>query len=309
MYFSDNSFIKCENINPYLLNAPNILVHSSSKPIFNSPKANFGSMPNDCNGLLGNYSEEQKNEIVNKYPFSEKCFKKIIGADEFIYNKVRWCLWFDGISPDIINKIPPIKKSISIIRESRLSSTREATRKLADTPYLFGENRHPDTNYILIPCHSSENRKYIPIGFMDKNVISTNANIIIPNATLYEFGVLTSNVHMAWTKTVCGRLKSDYRYSAKIVYNNFPWCSVTKEQKKKIEETAQAILDTRSLYPNTSLAELYNELTMPKELIKAHQENDKAVMKVYGFSTRTTELECLSELMKMYKEKVENMMF
>jgi len=191
---------------------------------------------------------------------------------------------------------------IDKVREMRLNSTKASTRKYADYPYLFMENRQPETDYLLVPSTSSENRRYVPIGYISKDVITTNANFTISDATLYHFGVLTSNVHNAWMRAVCGRLKSDYRYSNTIVYNNFPWPSPTDEQKEKIEKTAQAILDARAQYPDSSLADLYNELLMPPELRKAHQENDRAVMAAYGFSTKMSESECVAELMKMYQE-------
>ena len=202
--------------------------------------------------------------------------------------------------------MPLVIERIEKVREMRLNSTDKATRKLAETPTIFRETYNPKT-FVIIPSTSSENRRYIPIGFLGKDTISTNANLIIPNATLYHFGILTSNVHMAWTRVVCGRLKSDYRYSKDIVYSNFPWCNPTPQQKEKIEQTAQAILDARAKYPDCSLADLYDETTMPPELRKAHQANDKAVMQAYGFDYKTmTESECVAELMKMYQKLTEN---
>ena len=228
-----------------------------------------------------------------------------MGATEFINKKERWCLWLENISPNLLKSIPPIYDAVNNVYTVRNESNREATKKLADTPMLFGENRQPRTDYLLVPSTSSERRKYIPIGFMPSNIISNNANLVVPNATLYEFGVMTSNVHMAWMRAVCGRLEMRYRYSVNIVYNNFPWPTPTDEQKKKIEETAQAILDARALYPDCSLADLYDEVAMPPELRKAHQANDRAVMQAYGFDIKTmTESSCVAELMKMYQELV-----
>ena len=259
-------------------------------------------MPND-NGFLSDYSQEEKDTIVLDYPDAESAFRRFIGATEFINNKVRWCLWLQGVSPNIIRNIPPISKAVTSVKEMREQSSREATRKLADVPMLFGEIRQPDTDYIIIPAHSSEKRKYIPIGFVSKDIICSNANLLMPNASLYHFGVLTSNVHMAWMRAVCGRLEMRYRYSVNIVYNNFPWPTPTDEQKAAIEKTAQAILDARALYPDCSLADLYDEVAMPPELRKAHQENDKAVMRAYGFWGKlNTESECVAELMKMYQK-------
>ena len=299
--YDNGKFNEAKNINAYLVDAPNILIDSRSNPICNVSKADFGSMPND-NGFLSDYSKEQVLEINTKYPESENMFKLFIGATEFLHKKERYCLWLKGISPTLIKKVPPVYEAVEKVKELRNNSNREATRKLADIPMLFGEIRQPDGDYLVIPCHSSEKRRYIPVGYVNKNVICSNANILVPNANLYSFGVLMSNVHNSWMRIVSGRIKSDYRYSVKIVYNNFPWPNPTKEQKEKIEKTAQAILDARTLYQDSSLADLYDELTMPVELRKAHQANDVAVMEAYGFNWKTmTESECVAELMKMYK--------
>lgn len=290
------------NINAYLIDAPSVFIESAKKPLCNVPDLVFGSMPND-NGFLSDYSQEEKDAIVSEYPEALVAFKRFVGATEFINNKTRWCLWLKGVSPNIIRKVPPIIQAVQSVKEMREKSTREATKKLASTPMLFGEIRQPNTDYIIIPAHSSEKRKYIPIGFVSKDIICSNANLLMPNASLYHFGVLTSNIHNAWIHAVCGRIKSDFRYSVNIVYNNFPWCNPTDEQRVKIEQTAQAILDARAVYPDCSLADLYDENTMPPELRKAHQENDRAVMKAYGFDVKTmTESSCVAELMKMYQK-------
>lgn len=303
--YDNGKFNEVKNINAYLVDAPNVLLDSRSNPICNVSKADFGSMPND-NGFLSDYSKEQVLEINTKYPESENMFKLFIGATEFLHKKERYCLWLKGISPTLIKKVPPVYEAVEKVKELRNNSNREATRKLADIPMLFGEIRQPDGDYLVIPCHSSEKRRYIPVGYVDKNVICSNANILVPNANLYSFGVLMSNVHNSWMRIVSGRIKSDYRYSVKIVYNNFPWPNPTKEQKEKIEKTAQAILDARKLYPDSSLADLYDELTMPVELRKAHQANDVAVMEAYGFNWKTmTESMCVAELMKLYNSLVE----
>lgn len=303
--YDNGKFNEAKNINAYLVDAPNVLLDSRSNPICNVSKADFGSMPND-NGFLSDYSKEQVLEINTKYPESENMFKLFIGATEFLHKKERYCLWLKGISPTLIKKVPPVYEAVEKVKELRNNSNREATRKLADIPMLFGEIRQPDGDYLVIPCHSSEKRRYIPVGYVDKNVICSNANILVPNANLYSFGVLMSNVHNSWMRIVSGRIKSDYRYSVKIVYNNFPWPNPTKEQKEKIEKTAQAILDARELYPDSSLADLYDELTMPVELRKAHQANDVAVMEAYGFNWKTmTESMCVAELMKLYNSLVE----
>lgn len=305
--YSLDRYQKVKNINAYLIEAENVFIENRKKPICNVNEMLFGSMPND-GGHLSSIDEKEMAEIINKYPESKICFKKIVGADEFINGKTRWCLWLKNISPNLINSIPYIKQKVSAVQELRENSSRDTTKRLALTPFLFGEIRQPEKgNYLLIPSTSSERRRYIPIGFLDSSIIATNANLIVPNATLYEFGILTSNVHNAWMRVVAGRLKSDYRYSASIVYNNFPWPNPTKEQQAKIEKTAQSILTAREKYKDCSLADLYDEVTMPPELRKAHQLNDKAVMEAYGFWGKVkTESECVSELMKMYQKLVEN---
>ncbi len=302
MIYTDERPLIVNNINGYLVDAPNVFAESRKTPLCNVPEMVFGSMPNDS-GALSDYSTEQKNEIISKYPQSEKMFKRLLGATEFLHSKERWCLWLKGVSPSEIKSCVPVMEAIAKVKVSRENSNREATRKLADTPTLFGEIRQPETNYILVPSTSSEKRKYVPIGFVDKDIICSNANLLLPTPSLYILGILTSNVHMAWMRAVCGRLEMRYRYSINIVYNNFPWPTPTDEQKAAIEKTAQAILDARALYPDCSLADLYDELTMPPELRKAHQANDKAVMQAYGFWGKlNSESACVAELMKMYRE-------
>ena len=298
--FINDRLLLVNNINGYLLDAPNVFVDNKSLPICNVQKMDFGSMPND-GGFLSDWSKEEMDNVILKYPNAKPLFRKIVGAQEFINKKERYCLWLKNISPSVYKSIPPVYEAVSNVYKLRSESKRDATKKLAATPMLFGEIRHPETDYLLVPSTSSENRKYIPIGFMSKDVISNNANLIVPNASIYEFGILTSNVHMAWMRAVCGRLESRYRYSVKLVYNNFPWCNPTVEQKKKIEATAQLILEARQIYPDCSYADLYDEITMPLELRKAHQLNDRAVMEAYGFNIKMTESECVAELMKMYK--------
>ena len=289
-----------KNINAYLLNAPDIFIDSRKKPVVEVPEMLKGSSPVDDGNFFMN--DEQYKEFISYEPQAQKFIKPFLGAKEYLHNIPRWCIWLEGVVPSEFKNMPLVKKRISAIREFRLSSTKEATRKFADYPTRFMELRQPKTDYILVPRHTSENRRYIPFGFMSKDVICGDANNMIPDATLYHFGILTSNVHMAWVRAVCGRLEMRYRYSNDIVYNNFPWPTPTEEQKANIEKTAQAILDARALYPDCSLADLYDELTMPPELRKAHQENDKAVMRAYGFSIKMTESECVAELMKMYQK-------
>ena len=261
-----------------------------------------GSQPTDNGNLIIEADEYDK--FLAKEPNANKFIRPFVGAQEFLNNKRRWCLWLVGASPTELKALPEVRKRVEAIKEFRLKSKKEATRKKADTPTLFDERRTSNTDFIIVPSHSSENRRYIPMGFLPKEVVATNATLIIPNATLYHFGILESNVHMAWMRAVCGRLKSDYRYSKDIVYNNFPWPSPTAEQLAKIEQSAQAILDARALYPDSSLADLYDPTLMPKELLQAHHQNDRAVMAAYGFANKMTESECVAELFKKYSEMV-----
>ena len=292
------------NINPFLIEAPNVFVESITKPICDVPKMSSGGKPVEGGNLI--FTEEEKKEFLKNEPNAEKYFRPFVGSDDYINNHPRWCLWLVECSPKELRSMPYVMERVEAVRQFRLSSIKEATKKYADYPTRFMEIKQPDSEYILVPATSSENRKYVPIGYVDKSVIASNAASFVPNATIFHFGVLTSNVHMAWLRAVCGRLKSDYRYSINIVYNNFPWCNPTTEQKAKIEKTAQMILDARALYPDSSLADLYDELTMPPELRKAHQANDKAVMEAYGFWGRlNTESECVTELMKMYQRLTE----
>ena len=299
--YDNGKFNETKNINAYLVDAPNVLIDSRSNPICNVPEIGIGNKPIDDGNYL--FTKDEMREFLKKEPLSEKYFKKFYGAQEFINNKVRYCLWVGDCEPNELSKMPLVLEKIKNVRNFRLSSKSEGTRKLAEKPTRFHVENMPKTNYLLIPRVSSENRRYIPIGFMNKNDLCSDSVHITEGASLYDFGILTSNVHMSWMRSVCGRLEMRYRYSKDIVYNNFPWPSPTIEQKQKIEKTAQMILDARNKYPNSSLADLYDELTMPPELRKAHQENDKAVMEAYGFNWKTmTESECVAELMKMYQE-------
>lgn len=241
-------------------------------------------------------------KFIAKEPASAEFFHPWYGSREFINRNPRYCLWLGECSPSQLRKLPECMKRIEAVRQYRLESTSAGTRKLADKPTRFHVENIPSGTYIVIPEVSSERRRYIPIGFMTPDIMCSNLVKIIPNATLWHFGVLTSNVHMAWMRTVCGRLKSDYRYSKDIVYNNFPWPSLSPEQKAAIEKTAQEILDARALFPDSSLADLYDPLTMPPELRRAHDKNNVAVMKAYGFPTSMSEAECVAALMKMYQE-------
>ncbi len=302
--YSSERFQLVENINFYLVEGPTVFVESNKRPISQVPEMLKGSSPVDDGNFF--FDDEQYAELLETEPQAQNYVKKFYGAREYLHSIDRWCLWLEGVSPAELKNMPKVMNRISAVREFRLASSKEATRKYADYPTRFMELRQPQTDYILIPRHTSENRKYIPFGFMTKDIICGDANNMIPQATLYHFGILTSNVHMAWVRAVCGRIKSDYRYSNDIVYNNFPWPIPTDAQKAKIEQTAQAILDARALYPDCTLADLYDETIMPPELRKAHQQNDKAVMQAYGFWGKfNTETECVAELMKMYQELTE----
>lgn len=297
----DNGSVKVvKNINGYLVEADDIVIESKTTPICYVPKIGIGNQPIDDGNYL--FTKQEMEEFIKSEPKSASYFKKWYGSREFINGLERYCLWLGECSPKELRSMPECMKRIENVRQFRLSSKRASTIKLADMPTRFQTENMPSGNSIIIPETSSENRKYIPIGFISPEILCSNAVRLIPNATLYHFGILTSNVHMAWVKTVCGRLEMRYRYSVNVVYNNFPWCNPTPEQKSKIEQTAQGILDARAKYPDCSLADLYDETTMPPELRKAHQANDFAVMAAYGFNRKITESECVAELMKMYQK-------
>ena len=288
------------HINGYLLDAPEMFINSRGSALHEYPSIVQGNKPWDGGYLI--LSIEERNELLDKYPESEKYIKPFIGSYEFINGKKRYCLWLKGISPAEYRGIPEIMERLNGVADTRRKTKTVAVQAQAETPMLFSQIRQPDSNYLAIPEVSSEKRRYIPIGFMTPNIIASNKLYLVPKADLYMLGVMISNVHMAWMRAVCGRLKSDYSYSP-AVYNNFPWPAPTDAQKEKIEQTAQAILDARALYLDSSLADLYDETTMPPELRKAHQMNDKAVMLAYGFSVRDmTESKCVAELMRMYQQ-------
>ncbi|MDE5557010.1 MAG: N-6 DNA methylase, partial [Ruminococcus sp.] len=298
--YSSGTVSEVKNINGYLLNAPDIIVEERSKPICDVPAIVRGSQATDNGFYL--FTPEEKADFIRKEPQSEKYFRRFMMGKEFINNIERWCLWIPDISPKELKSCPEILKRVQAVKDFRLASKNKQTQLSANIPWRFGQYRPPSKNFIAFAKVSSERRRYIPFGFLTDDIITGDKLFTIPDATLYMFGVLTSNVHMAWVRTVCGRLKSDYSYSTTIVYNNFPWCTPTEEQKKKIEQTAQEILNARNLYPDCSLADLYDELTMPPELRKAHQANDFAVMSAYGFDRKITESECVAELMKLYQK-------
>ncbi len=334
LFLNEIQSIKVKTINPYLIEAPTVWIESRSKPICNVPFMTTGNRPADGGNLI--IEEKDYEDFIKNEPDALKYIKKLTGAEEYINNKKRYCLWLVGANPSELRKMPLVMKRIEACRQDRLNGA-EDRQKLANTPTLFREINNPE-QYLIIPRVSSENRRYIPIGFLDSDTIPTDSATIITNSGLYEFGILTSNIHMAWMRAVAGRLEMRYRYSKDIVYNNFPFIVpkmshgletpngvsekensnkngksldfpnqygnlfCTPEQAAKIEQTAQAILDARAKYPGASLADLYDETLMPPELRKAHQENDKAVMQAYGFTPKMTESECVAELFKLYEK-------
>lgn len=300
-----NIVSKAANINGYLIDSEELAIESRTKPLCNIPKISMGNQPIDDGNYL--FTKDEMLDFIKHEPNAANLFKEWYGAYEFINRKPRYCLWLGEQSPAQLRKLPKCLERINSVREYRLKSKRTSTLKLADKPTRFQTENMPKSDYIVIPEVSSERRKYIPIGFMSPNIFCSNKLRLMPNASLYEFGVLTSNVHMAWMRVVCGRLEMRYDYSIKLVYNNFPWPTPTEAQKAKIAQTAQGILDARALYPDSSLADLYDDSVMPFELLKAHRANDKAVMEAYGFYGKgMTESQCVAELMKMYQALANN---
>ena len=305
LFLSKQVVHEVDNINAYLIEADNIFIEAQSKPICDVPILMNGGKPTEGGNLI--LTEEEKDELLKKEPQAVSLIRPYMMGKDFIQRKPRYCLWLVNASPSELRKCPAIMERIEKVRQYRLESPKEATKKKAETPMLFDEVRECFSDYVAIPKVSSENRKYIPIDYLSKDIIPGDMLFMVPNASLYEFGVLTSNVHMAFMRAVTGRLKSDYRYSSSIVYNNFPWCTPTDEQKAAIEKTAQGILDAQAQYPNDSLADLYDEAVMPQSLRKAHQANDVAVMKAYGLSTKgdVTEAGCVAFLFEKYREITE----
>ncbi|MBQ7155058.1 MAG: class I SAM-dependent DNA methyltransferase [Synergistaceae bacterium] len=295
------------NINPYIFEGPNIFVEAASKPLCDVPELRLGATPCDDGNLI--LTDEEKNELLRTDPLAEKFIRPYMMGKDFINRITRWCLWMVGAEPADIRKCPHVLERIERVRKFRLASKRKITKKCAETPMLFTEVRYSNADYLAIPKVSSEKRRYIPIGWLSTDVIAGDKIFFCENSTLYQFGVLMSSVYMAWVRIVSGRLKSDYSYSSTIDYNCFPWPEIpeTHPQHLAIEKTAQAILDARALYPRSSLADLYDERTMPPELRKAHNANDEAVMTAYGFKRhyeddRFHDEDIATNLLYMYKE-------
>ena len=304
LFLSDGKTLNVSNISPYLMEGDNTFVVSRKTPLCDVPTMNFGNQPRDGGHFI--LSDEEKTDVLNKEPQLAKWIRPYIGAEEFIKQKSRWCLWLRDASPSDIKQSKTLYDRVNAVRQFRLSSSAKTTIGYANVPHSFAQVTQPEgVDCLLIPRVSSERRRYAPIGFIKAGVVASDAVQIVPDATLYHFGILTSIVHMAWMRVVCGRLKSDYRYSKEQVYNTFPWPMPTEAQKGKIEKTAQQILDARAIYPNCSLAELYDETTMPNELRKAHKANDNAVLEAYGFDKKTISDEneglIVAELFKLYQ--------
>ena len=299
--YSDGHRKEAANISPYLLDAPTVFVENRGKPLSDVPEMTTGNRPADGGHLI--IEAEDYAEFIKKEPKAKDYIKEFMGSEEFINRKPRYCLWLVGATPAVLKSMPLVMKRVEACREARLGGAPDR-QKLADTPTLFRETKNP-AHFITVPKVSSERRRYVPMGFQTDKVIASDLLFIIPDGTLYHLGVLMSNVHMGWMRAVAGRLEMRYRYSKNVVYNNFPWPNPDEKQKAAIEQTAQGILDARNLYPDSSLADLYNEALMPPELRKAHQANDRSVMVAYGFSVKDmTEAACVAELMKMYQELV-----
>ena len=297
---SEPHAVVAKNINPYLVDAPDILLESRTRPISTVPGMVYGNKPVDGGFLL--LSPEERAQLLNKEPRAEKWIRPLLGAEEFLNGKERWCLWLVGITPNELRAMPEVLKRVEAVRDFRLNSLKKQTQERAATATLFVENRQPEGAYILVPRVSSERRAFVPMGFMDSHTISTDLNNMIPCATPYHFGVLSSTMHNAWIRQTCGRLESRYRYSNTIVYNNYPWPdSPTDTQREKIEAAAQAVLDARAQFPDATLADLYDPLTMPPALVKAHQKLDAAVDAAYGKKSFKNDAERVAFLFELYQ--------
>ena len=301
--FDGDKVIPAKHINGYLMDAEDAYIDCSEPVCDDAPQMIYGSKPAD-GGNLSNWSDARRGEVVAKYPIAESLFHRITGSEESINGVMRWCLWLKHVSPAAMRAVPPVMDAVARVREMRLASTKAATRKWAQSPTLFVEDRQPESgNYLLVPRHSSEKREYIPMSFLPADVITNDSAQFIPNITPYHFGVITSLPHMAWVRVTCGRIKSDYRYSIKLCYNSFVWPTVTDEMRERISATAQGILDARAAHPDCTLADLYDPLAMPPDLRAAHEANDRAVLAAYGLAPDTPEPEIVAHLFKLYAAK------
>jgi type I restriction-modification system DNA methylase subunit len=298
--FDGENVLTATHINPYLVDAADVLIGSRSKPLCDVPEMRSGGKPVEGGFLI--FTDEDKDDFLRQEPAAAPYFRPFMGSDDYINAHPRWCLWLLNVSPKELRQMPKVMERVESVRSFRLASVKAATREMADQPARFMEIKQPSSDYIMIPATSSEKREYIPMGFLSKDVIASNAASFVPDATLYHLGILTSSVHMAWMRVVCGRLEMRYRYSVNIVYNNYPWPQPTYAQIEKISQTAQAILDARELYLESSLADLYDEIAMPIELRKAHRANDAAVLEAYGFPKDSSESEIVARLFKLYQK-------
>ena len=305
LFLSNGKSQIVDNISPYLTDGPSTFAVTMKEPLCDVPNMNFGNQPRDGGHFI--LTNEEKTELLSKEPSLEKWIHPYMGSEEFIKRKTRWCLWLRQASPIDIKQSKILYERVNAVREFRLASKAKTTRGYAKVPMSFAQVTQPEgVDCLLVPSVSSERRYYVPIGFIKAGVVASNAVQIVPEATMYHFGVITSNVHMAWMRTVCGRLKSDYRYSKEQVYNTFPWPEVTEEQRERIAQTAEAILDARALYPDSSLADLYDPVTMPPELLKAHRDNDRAVMAAYGFPATLPESDIVARLFTLYSSLIKS---
>jgi hypothetical protein len=304
LYEQENGQTKCsivKNINPYLVEAPDLFIKKRSDPLCSVPQMVKGSSPTDGGHLL--LTTEEKNSLLQQSPQAVELIRKYVGSYEYINNEDRWCLWLKDSSPNLLRTIPEITRRLDLVKDFRTKSKKNATQKWAKVPSLFIEDRQPTTSYLLIPRVSSENREYIPVGYLTQDIIVSDSAIALPDAGLYHFGMITSLMHMTWVRYTCGRLKSDYRYSNTIVYNNYPWPEKPSDkQKQAVEEAAQVVLDTRAKFPDSSLADLYDPNTMPPVLVKAHQTLDKAVDQCYRPQPFTSEAKRIEYLFELYEK-------
>jgi len=300
--YSDNQYVAVTNINPYLLDAPTTIISSRAKPLCDVPTMCYGSMPIDNNHLILN--EQEMLEVLKESPNNSMFIKSYVGGDELLNGKKRWCLWLYEVDPALYVNSKFIMNRINATENYRRNeSDRAQTNKAADTPHLFGEIRQPKNGALVVPKVSSEDRPYIPISYVEPGIIINGSALMIPDASLYHFGILSSNVHNSWMRVVAGRLEMRYQYSANIVYNNFPWPDATDAQKKKIEEAAQEVLDARKNHPTFTLAKMYKRenFRVLSDLKTAHDHLNRAVMRAYGFEEALSETDCVAELMKMYQ--------
>ena len=302
VYLNSSDYLTVDNISPYLTDSETVFIENRTNPISNVPEMKFGSMPRDGGNLVLTPSE--KTEFIKNEPITGNWIRPYIGAREMLNGIERYCLWLVDVEPSELRESRQVMDRIQRVKEFRLDSIAEGTRKFAKTPALFAQIAQPKSRYLMVPKTSSSRRYYLPMEFHNSDVIASDLVFIIPNANHFHFGILSSKVHMAWMRAVAGRLKEDYRYSKNIVYNNFPWPKVTDKSKFMIEKTGHQILEAREKHSSSTLADLYDDLTMPKDLLKAHENNDKAVMKAYGFGKSMTESEIVNELMKLYVEYI-----